>query len=162
MNILIECIVVNFLLTLFVWIGTKDDKMKLKGFYNYPKEIQNRIKTIPEYKNFIPNESIKIINLISSFVFFIIVFIICSILNATTAFWQIFRNSVILGVTLNAYDLLILDFLWFSNAKRTKVAGTEDMEMEYHNLKVHIESFVRGIALTVIGSFLTGAILKYF
>ncbi|MCB2290161.1 hypothetical protein LGK97_10315 [Clostridium sp. CS001] len=158
MNLLIESIVVNILLTAFVWIGTKDDKTKLKGFYYYPKEIRERILAIPEYKKYIPKESARKVNFISSFLLFIVIFLVCSIFNGTNSFWASFENSIVLGVVMNLYDLLILDILWFSNAKRPKITGTEDMTKEYHNPKVHVEAFFRGVAMTFVGAFLVGAI----
>lgn len=59
---------------------------------------------------------------------------------------------------MNVYDLLILDILWFSNTKRTKITGTEDMVNEYNNPTVHIYAFLRGMVMTFVGALLVGYI----
>lgn len=86
MKLLIECIIANALLTVFVWVGSKDDKTKLKGFYYYPKEVQERLQSIPEYTEYIPKGSAKLINFAASFVVFVIIFAICSYINSAYSF----------------------------------------------------------------------------
>lgn len=158
MLLAIECIIANALLTAFVFIGTKDDKTKLKGFYYYPKEIQERIRTIPEHIKHIPKESAQTINFVVSFAIFLVIFSVCNYINGTVSFINTFTNSVILGVVMNLYDLVILDIIWFPNSIRARVTGTEDMSKEYRNYKGHVKAFLRGIIMTFAGAFIVGII----
>ncbi len=161
-NLIIECIMVIILLSVSIWYRTKDDRRKLKSFYYYPEKVQYRIKSIESYKYCIPEKSVKKIYLIISFIAFLIIFIIASIINETLSFWHAFRNSVIIGVVGNLYQLIFIHFLWFSRSKRARISGTEDMENEYRNPKVYIHIFLKSMAITFAAGFLTGVFIRLY
>ena len=51
MIIAIESVVLCLIFTLLVWFMSKDP---IKSLYNYPPKIQERVKSLEEYKDKIP------------------------------------------------------------------------------------------------------------
>ena len=58
MIIIIESIILCFLFTIMGYIMSKDP---IKTLYNYPPKIQERVKSLKEYKDKIPTTSNKIL-----------------------------------------------------------------------------------------------------
>lgn len=56
--LLIESIILCLMFTLMVYIMSREP---IKTLYNYPPKIQERVKSLEEYKNKIPTKENKIV-----------------------------------------------------------------------------------------------------
>ena len=116
MIILIEAIVFCIVFTLMVLILAKDP---IKTVYNYPPKIQERVKSLDEYKGKIPTQNNKIATkIIAATIIIIIAGAVMRFVNGYTDFLTGFKYSYLLWTIVNWYDALIMDCLWFCHDKR--------------------------------------------
>ena len=159
MIIIIECIILCLVFTIMVYLISRDP---IKTLYNYPPKIQERVKSLKEYKDKIPTQENKIAaKVIASIMFLIIICIILRYINGYTTFVESFGYGFLLWTVVNIYDALVLDIIWFCHDKRFIFKGTEDMVSEYHNYWFHIKGFLIGELLALIICFLSGIIIHF-
>ena len=87
------------------------------GYRSYPKEVQELVKKDEKLRKLVPKE----INLVKVFIanvvlFVVLFFIVVIIIKYTIGFCgyvDIFAYLLILGETLNLFDLLVIDLLWW-------------------------------------------------
>lgn len=159
MIIIIESIILCLIFTIMVYIMSREP---IKTLYNYPPKIQERVKSLAEYKNKIPTQENKIIaKLFASILFLIIICLILRYINGYTTFKESFIYGFILWTIVNLWDLIVLDIIWFCHDKYFIFKGTEDMVDEYHNYLFHIKGFFIGEALALIICFLAGLIIHF-
>ena len=157
MIILIEIIVFCILFTLMVLVMSKDP---IKTLYNYPPKIQERVKSMEEYKDKIPTQNNKIATkIIATIIIIIIASAVMRFVNGYTDFLTGFKYSYLLWTIVNWYDALIMDCLWFCHDKRFVIKGTEDMEKEYHNYWFHIKGAIIGQVIGLIACLIIGGIV---
>ena len=152
MVILIECIVLCLVFTLMVCIMARNP---IATLYNYPPAIQERVKSLDEYKDKIPTNKNKVVaKLLASLIITIIVSLILRYVNGYTTFNDAFFASVIIWTVVNIYDAIVMDIIWFCHDTRFRFKGTEDMEDEYKNYMFHIKQSligeIIGISLCII------------
>ena len=158
MIIVIESIVLCGLFTIMVYLISSDP---IKSLYNYPPKIQERVKTLEEYKDKIPTKENKIAaKMLASILFLIIICIVLRYINGYTTFIDSFKYGLILWTIVNLYDAIVLDIVWFCHDKRFVFNGTEDMVDEYHNYWFHIKGFFIGELLALIICGIAGAIIE--
>lgn len=130
----------------FLCTGT--DKKNLAGLRSYPDTVQCIVReklpeTAPKPKSLCPI-------LLSNLVFFTALFsAIGQVLKnvvGLSGFPEAFYFFLILGEGLGLFDLLIIDLIWWRNAKRIRFFFLPDKAI-YQNPRKHIESFARGILL---------------
>ena len=159
MIIIIESIILCLIFTIMVYIMSREP---IKTLYNYPPKIQQRVKSLAEYKNKIPTQENKIIaKLLASIIFLIIICLILRYINGYTTFKESFIYGFILWTIVNLWDLIVLDIIWFCHDKYFIIKGTEDMTEEYHNYLFHIKGFFIGEVLAIIICFLAGIIIHF-
>ncbi len=159
MIIAIEGIVLCALFTLSVWLMSRNP---IKELYNYPPAIQERVKSIDEYKDQIPTQKNKIAaKLIASVIFVIIIALILRFINGYTTFLKSFGYGFILWTIVNLYDAVVLDIIWFCHDKHFVIKGTEDMVKDYHDYWFHIKGFFIGEALAIVVCALSGIIVQF-
>lgn len=159
MIILIESIGLCTLFTLMVYIMSREP---IKTLYNYPPKIQERVKTLDEYKDKIPTQKNKLAAKLGASVIFLA--IICAVLryiNGYTTFIESFGYGFLLWTIVNLYDAIVLDIIWFCHDKHFVFKGTEDMIDEYHNYWFHIKGFFIGEGLALIICALAGIIIHF-
>ena len=157
--IIIESIILCLLFTIFVYIFSRDP---IKTLYNYPPKIQERIKSLNEYKDKIPTKENKLTaKLLASALFLIILSCLLRYVNGYRTFKEAFINSFILWSIVNLYDLIVLDIIWFCHDKRFILKGSEDMVDEYHNYWFHTKGFLIGEVLGLIICFLIGLLIQF-
>ena len=131
MIIAIESIILCILFTIMVYIMSRKP---INTLYNYPPKIQERVKSLDEYKDKIPTNENKVVTKIcASIIFLIILFVVLRFINGYTTFLDSFRYGFLLWTIVNLYDLIVLDIVWFCHDKHFVFKGTEDMIEEYHN-----------------------------
>ena len=159
MIIVIESIILCLIFTLMVYIMSREP---IKTLYNYPPKIQERVKSLDEYKDKIPtNENKVVAKVIASIIFLIIICIVLRYINGYTTFKDSFIYGLILWTIVNLYDAIVLDIIWFCHDKHFVFKGTEDMIDEYHNYLFHIKGFFIGEGLALIICSLAGLIIHF-
>ena len=141
--LIIELIVICVLFWGICYLGTGSDEKNIKSYSSYPNEVQKLVSENPCLSG-----RIKIINSATSFfsnmVVFGIVLFIFGFFIRQKSFMSNFVNLSILGQSLNLFDFLIIDMLWWRNTKRIRFAGTEEKSYLYKNPKKHFYIFHKG------------------
>ena len=159
MIIIVESIILCLVFTIMVYVISREP---IKTLYNYPPKIQERVKTLDEYKDKIPTEEKKIAaKIVASIIFLIIICLILRYINGYTTFVESFGYGFLLWTIVNLYDAIVLDVIWFCHDKHFIFKGTEDMVKEYHNYWFHIKGFFIGEALALIICSLAGLIIHF-
>ena len=159
MIIVIESIILCIIFTIMVYAMSRKP---IKTLYNYPPKIQERVKSLDEYKDEIPTQENKIIvKLCASVIFLIIICLVLRYINGYTAFIESFKYGFLLWTIVNLYDAIVLDIIWFCHDKYFVFKGTEDMVDEYHNYWFHIKGFFIGECLAIVICLLAGLIIQF-
>lgn len=159
MILIIESIILCLLFTVMVYFMSREP---IKILFDYPPKIQERVKSLSEYKDKIPTKENKITTKIFACIFFLI--IICLVLrfiNGYTTFIDSFKYGFLLWTIVNLWDVIVLDIIWFCHDKHFVFKGTEDMISEYHNYLFHIKGFFIGEGLALIICFVAGVIIQF-
>ena len=160
MVIVIESIVLCLIFTLMVYIMSRKP---INTLYNYPPKIQERVKSLDEYKDKIPTQKNKVVaKIFASILFLAILCVVLRYINGYTTFIESFGYGFLLWTIVNLYDAIVLDILRFCHDKHFVFKGTEDMIKEYHNYWFHIKGFFIGEILALIICSLAGAIIQFF
>ena len=64
-------------------------------------------------------------------------------------FLDAFIYFLILGETLNVFDLVVIDLLWWKNTRRIRFSSIQNKEL-YQNPKTHLDSFYRAILMYIV------------
>ena len=159
MILVIESVVLCLAFTLMVYIMSREP---IKTLYNYPPKIQERVKSLEEYKDQIPTQENKVVaKCAASLLFVVILSLIMRFVNGCTTFAQAFAGGFVLWTIVNLYDALVLDILWFCHDPYFVFKGTEDMVEEYHNYWFHIKGFFIGAALALVVCALAGLVVQF-
>jgi len=161
MIILLEIILLGLLFTIMVYIMSKNP---IKTLYNYPPKIQEKVKSMKEYKDKVPTEKNKIFaKVMASLIIIIIVSLVLRYINGYTTFKETFLSAFLIWSVINIYDVVVLDILWFCRSPKFVFKGTEDMIGEYHNYLFHVKGGIIGefigIAISLIIGLVVGFIL---
>ena len=159
MILVIESIVLCALFTIMVYIMSREP---IKTLYNYPPKIQERVKSLDEYKDKIPTQKNKI--LAKSLVSILIIAIISLILryvNGYTTFIEGFGYGFLLWTIVNIYDAVVMDIIWFCHDPYFVFKGTEDMVDEYHNYWFHIKGSLIGEGLALVICAIVGLVIQF-
>ena len=159
MIIVIESVILCALFTIMVYVISREP---IKTLYNYPPKIQERVKSLDEYKEKIPSTENKIgAKIIASILFLIIICIVLRYINGYTTFIESFKYGFLLWTIVNLYDAIVLNIIWFCHDKHFVFKGTEDMVEEYHNYWFHIKGFFIGEILALVICTLAGLIIQF-
>lgn len=157
-TIIIETIILGLIFTIMVYQMSKNP---IKEIYNYPPKIQERVKSLKQYKDKIPTQKKKIsIKITASFIIILIISLIMKYINGYNTFFEGFIYSYIIWSIINWYDAIILDCAWFCHSKRFIIEGTEDMTKEYHNYWFHIRGTLIGEIIGLVVCIIVGLIVS--
>ena len=159
MVILIESVVLCALFTLMVYLMSRDP---IKTLYNYPPNIQERVKSLEEYRDSIPTQKNKIAAKVTACILFVVVIsLILRYVNGYTTFLQAFGYGFLLWTVVNLWDLIVLDIIWFCHDPQFVLKGTEDMVSDYHDYGFHLKGFFIGETLALIVCALAGLTVQF-
>ena len=159
MIIIVEGIILCLIFTIMVYVMSREP---IKTLFNYPPKIQERVKTLDEYKDMIPTQKNKVLaKVFASIVFLIVICIVLRFINGYTTFKESFIYGFLLWTIVNLYDVIVLDIAWFCHDKHFVFKGTEDMVEEYHNYLFHIKGFFIGELLSLIICSIAGIIIHF-
>ena len=160
MVLLIEGIILCVAFTLMVFIISRKP---INTLYNYPPRIQERVKSLDEYKNIIPTQKNKLAaKLVACVLFVVILSLILRFINGYTTFPEAFGYGFLLWTIVNLWDVIVLDIIWFCHDPRFVFKGTEDMVQDYHDYLFHIKGFFIGEALALVICALSGLVVHSF
>ena len=159
MTLIIESVVLCLIFTLMVYLMSRDP---IKTVYNYPPKIQERVKSLEEYKDKIPtNENKIVIKLFACVIFLAILAFVLKYVNGCDTFIEAFGYGLLLWTIVNLYDAIVLDIIWFCHDKHFVLKGTEDMVEEYHNYAFHLKGFLIGEGLALVICALAGLVVQF-
>ncbi|MBR0481326.1 MAG: hypothetical protein IJJ48_02515 [Firmicutes bacterium] len=159
MLLVIEGIVLCILFTLAVCRMSRDP---IKTLYNYPPAIQERVKSLEEYKDQIPTEKNKISAKVAACIIFVAVLsLLLRYVNGYTTFKEAFLYGFLLWTVVNLYDAVVLDIIWFCHDPHFVIRGTEDMVKDYHDYWFHIKGFFAGECIALAVCALAGLVVQY-
>ena len=159
MIIVIESIILCAVFTLMVFAISREP---IKTLYNYPPKIQERVKTLDEYKDKIPTQKNKVFaKSVASILIIAIISLILRYVNGYRTFIEGFGYGFLLWTIVNIYDAVVMDIIWFCHDPYFVFKGTEDMVDEYHNYWFHIKESLKGELIELIVCALVGLIIQY-
>lgn len=159
MIIVIECVVLCVLFTLMVYVMSRNP---IATLYNYSPKVQERVKSMEEYKDKIPTTKNKITAKITAAIMIvIIVSLILRYINKCTTFTQAFGSSFLIWTIVNIYDVIVMDILWFCHSPKFVFEGTEDMISEYRNYCFHIKQGFIGQLIGTIVCVIVGIVVQF-
>lgn len=142
------------------FLGSGTDEKNLRNYMSYPDEVQKRIKEIEEYRGKF-KETSRFAAWVANFLIFTVLFLLLGIVIRQTNFMHNFIGLLILGETLNAFDLIVIDLLWWRNTKRIRLSKIPQKEL-YQNPQKHIEAFLRAFVLYFFVALIDGYLLTLF
>ena len=159
MILVIESMVLCVLFTIMVYIMSREP---IKTLYNYPPKIQERVKSLDEYKDKIPTQKNKIFaKSLASILIIIIISLILRYVNGYTTFIEGFGYGFLLWTIVNIYDAVVMDIIWFCHDPYFVFKGTEDMVDEYHNYWFHIKGSLIGEILALVICAIVGLVIQF-
>jgi hypothetical protein len=159
MVLVIESLVLCLAFTAMVYIMSRKP---INTLYNYPPRIQERVRSLEEYRDKVPTQKNKITAKLGALVLFtVIMALLLRYVNKCTTFRDAFINGFILWTVVNLYDAIVLDIIWFCHDPYFVFKGTEDMVDDYHDYMFHIRGFFIGEALALVVCLLA-ALLVHF
>ena len=157
MIIAIESVVLCLVFTLMVYLMSREP---IKSLYNYPPKIQERVRTLPEYKDKIPTQKNKLAAKLGACLLFVVVLsLILRYVNGCTTFLRAFGTGFLLWTIVNLWDAIVLDILWFCHDPHFVFKGTEDMVSDYHDYWFHIRGGFIGMLLAIPAALVAGVIV---
>lgn len=159
MILIIESIVLCIIFTILVYIMSRNP---IKTLYNYPPKIQERVKTLEEYKDKIPRKKNKLLaKFLASIVIIIIISLILRYINGYTTFIEGFGYGFLLWTIVNIYDVIVMDIIWFCHDPYFVFKETEDLKEEYHNYWFHIKESLIGELIALVICVIVGLIIDF-
>jgi len=159
MILVTESIVLCVLFTIMVYIMSREP---IKTLYNYPPKIQERVKSLDEYKDKIPTQKSKLFaKSLASLFIIAIISLILRYVNGYTTFIEGFGYGFLLWTIVNIYDAVVMDIIWFCHDSYFVFKGTEDMIDEYHNYWFHIKGSLIGEVLALFICAIVGLVIQF-
>ena len=159
MILVVESVVLCVLFTIMVYIMSREP---IKTLYNYPPKIQERVKSLDEYKDKIPTQENKIFaKCVASILIIAIISLILRYVNGYTTFIEGFGYGFLLWTIVNIYDAVVMDIIWFCHDPYFVFKGTEDMVDEYHNYWFHIKGSLIGEVLALVICAIVGLVIQF-
>ena len=159
MILVIESVILCLLFTVMVYLISREP---IKTIYNYPPAIQERVKSLEQYKDQIPTQKNKVaVKSTAALLFVVILSLIMKHVNGCTTFKNAFLTSFLLWSVVNLYDAVVMDIIWFCHDPHFVIEGTEDMVSDYHDYRFHMKGFLIGEVLALAVCRLVGLVVQF-
>lgn len=135
-------------------------KDPIQYIMSYPPAIRKRVESLPEYKSSIQSTEKKHIakKYITVFVYIILLSAVACFSGAQS-FETAFVHVFILFLSVNLFDVIVLDIGVFCHSKKLRIAGTEDMDKDYKDYLFHVKGAVLGMVLGTVISLLSACLV---
>ncbi|MDR1563621.1 MAG: hypothetical protein LBS74_01535 [Oscillospiraceae bacterium] len=146
MLLLIECLLACAVFTLI--IVPAQIRNPISQIVSYPPEIQERVRSLPQYKDIVLKASKKnIARKIIGALLLTFVLAALAYFSGKVTFLNSAIHVYIVFTAVNLYDLIVLDWLWFAHSSKTRIPGTKDMVKAYHGRWHHFRGFLIGLGI---------------
>lgn len=157
MIVAIETVLLCAGLFLMCFWGTGTDDKNLKSYSSYPDEVRGRIRGIAEYQGRFREAKVAPAFL-ANFFLFLSLFLVLGLFFKEKSFVHNFVCLSVLGQGLNVFDLVVIDLVWWRNARRIRLSRIPEKE-PYQNPKKHVEAFGRALAMYLLVALIDGYLL---
>lgn len=159
MVLLLQCVVCCALFTLMILPAQYRDPLKM--IMSYPPEVIRRVEELAQYRDTIKGrQKAHVSKKIGGLVFFVFLLAAVAALSGCRTFGQTFKHVFTLFLTVNLYDLIVLDWCVFCHSRKLRIPGTEDMDAAYRDRVFHVRGFRTGLILGTAVAFFA-ALLVY-
>lgn len=156
--LVIETIVLCCALFMVCFLGSGTNKKNLRQYASYPDVVQTRIRELECYQGQFKEAAILPHWIANLFLFAALFFLLVFPLRQGQ-FVDNFFALLFLGETLNVFDLVVIDLLWWRNAQRIRLSAIPQKQL-YQNPQKHIEAFLRAAVMFVLVALLDGYLLS--
>ncbi len=161
MILFIECIVSCILFTLIILPAQYKDPMVMIA--SYPPNIIKRVEQLPQYQETIKQkEKAHLKKKLFGCIFFVGLLAMVAYMSGCRDFMSAFVHVFILFLTVNIYDMVVLDWSVFCHSQKLRIPGTEDMDKDYKDYLFHAKGAVKGIVLGLVVALLSGGLVAIF
>lgn len=144
------------------YLATGTDRKNLAGLRSYPDAVQAAVQAHPGLREAAPQEKSLLSILLGNLILFTVVFSILGLalksILGLSDFGTAFLFFLALGEGLGLFDLVVIDLLWWRNAKRIRFSFLPEKAL-YQDPSKHIGSFLRGIPLFALVALLSAGIV---
>ena len=141
-------------------LGSGTDKKNLRHYASYPDVVQMRIRELECYQGQFKEVAILPHWIANLFLFAALFFLLVLPLRQGQ-FVDNFVALLFLGETVNVFDLVVIDLLWWRNTQRIRLSALPQKQL-YQNPQKHIEAFFRAAVMFVLAALLDGYLLSLF
>lgn len=159
--IAITTLIICILFTLVELIGTKANP--LAGIHNLPRDIQERIHSLPQYKGKVGkilSTRERIVKKLPALVVLLVVFTGIVYVAGARNFWQGFGYTLFTWMIVKLYVTLVLVCGWFAHTPSVWIPGTKDMTASYQNYRFYLSSIPRSLVAGAAVGALIGAMIQ--
>lgn len=155
----IECAIACIIFAVIILPTQYKDPVKY--VMSYPPEIRKRVESLPQYKNSIKKtEKGHILKKLIAVFIFIPLLAAVAYYSGAKSFKTAFIHVFILFLSVNLFDVIVLDIGVFCHSKKLRIAGTEDMDKEYKNYLFHVKGGIKGIVLGIVIALLSAGVVQ--
>lgn len=155
-----EAILLCAIFFILCFLGTGTDAKNLKNYSSYPDEVQIRISAIPEYQHQVQEKN-PFLTFTANFLLFLVILFVFGIFIRQSNFAQNFLSLLILGQTLNVFDLIVIDLLWWRRTPRIRFSKLPQPAL-YQDPRKHISAFIRAFIMYFAIALIDGYLLTLF
>lgn len=156
----IETAVLCVVLFILCILRTGTDAKNLQNFSSYPDAVQSRIRAIPEYQHQFKEQN-PLLTFTANFLLFLVILFVFGIFIRHNSFTHNFLSLLILGQTLNAFDLIVIDLLWWRHTPRIRFSKLPQPAL-YQDPRKHISAFIRAFIMFCVIALIDGYLLTLF
>lgn len=156
----IEAAVLCAVLFILCIFRTGTDAKNLQNFSSYPDAVQSRIRAIPEYQHQVQEKN-PFLTFTADFLLFLVILFVFGIFIRQNNFAQNFLSLLFLGQTLNAFDLIVIDLLWWRRTSRIRFSKLPQPAL-YQDPRKHVSAFIRAFIMYFAIALIDGYLLTLF
>lgn len=160
---LIFTVLIYLLMSYIAFKNSGTDGKNMMNYRLYPDEVQKALKKDDDLKKIVPDDRSQTSIMLSNFIIYAIIFgffgIICKRQLAFNGYLDAFVFFLVLGETLNLYDLLVIDLLWWRNSKRIRFSILQNKDA-YQNPKKHLNAFLWNVPLFIVVALFVSLIVR--
>ena len=155
-----EAVLLCAIFFILCFLGTGTDAKNLKNYSSYPDEVQIRISAIPEYQHRFKEQN-PFLTFTANFLLFLVILFVFGIFIRQSNFAQNFLSLLILGQTLNVFDLIVIDLLWWRRTPRIRFSKLPQPAL-YQDPRKHVSAFIRAFIMFCAIALIDGYLLTLF
>lgn len=152
------CLLFTIIEMVSVW------KKPLSGLHNLPRDIQERVQSLPEYSGKIGkilSTKERIIKKVPALVLVLFVFAGLVHMAGADSFFKGFGYTFVMWTIVKLYVVFVLMCGWYAHSPAVWIQGTEDMKASYQNYKFYIRSIPRSLLAGALIATLIGIMIEF-